>query len=245
MRPKTCRHTFRATLLLSLATPAFAFDWDDLPPAVIPTLAATASAVEGFAPAGWIVEAKATGDLDGDGRPDAAFVLHGTDPKLVIDNSGGIGGDQIDTNPRILGVALATKDGFRLAVQNATLIPRRTQPNIDDAFSPEDGLSISRGSVRVAISLFANAGGWGMSNIDFTFRLIDGTLRLIGYDRTDTQRNSGETETVSINYPSGRMSDAKGRIDDDKETKVWRKAPASQGPTVDQIGDGIEFDPTK
>jgi hypothetical protein len=245
MRRKTCRLTSAGTLLICLATPAFAFDDDDVPPATIPTLPATASAVENFAPTGWTVEAKATGDLDGDGQPDAAFVLHGTDPKLVLRNPSGIGGDEIDTNPRIFAVAVAATSGFRLAAQNATLIPRRTQPNIDDAFSADGGLSVLRGSVRVKISLFANAGGWGMSNVAFTFRLKDGTLRLIGYDRTDTQRNTGETETVSINYLSGRMSDATGRIDDDKETKVWRKAPAPQGPTIDRIGDGIEFDPTK
>ena len=230
-------------LIAGSALPAVA--WEDPPPAAIPTLPATASTVEGFAPPNWTVESKATGDLDGDGKPDAAFVLHGADPKLVIDNKDGIGGDEIDTNPRILAVAIATPDGYRLAVQNATLIPRRTEPNIVDAFEAAGGLSIARGAVKVAISLFASAGGWGMSNVDFTFRLAGGTLQLIGYDRTDTQRNTGETETVSVNYLSGKMSVAKGRIDDDKEKTVWRKAPTAQGPTIESVGDGIEFDPRK
>ncbi|PZQ18067.1 MAG: hypothetical protein DI565_04990 [Ancylobacter novellus] len=239
------RRRLALPVLMLLATPAAAFD--DPPPAPIPTLSATAASIDGFAPKAWRVEAKATGDLDGDGKDDAAFVLHGADPALVLKNPDGIGGDEIDTNPRILGVALAAGGGYRLAVQNATLIPRRVQPNIDDAFSADGGLSIARGSVRVAISLFANAGGWGASDVAFTFRLDDGTLRLVGYDRTDTQRNTGETETISINYLSGRMSDAKGRVDQDpkKQKTVWRKAPAAQGPTIDAIGDGIEFDPLK
>lgn len=232
-----------ALMLAAAITPAAA--WDDPPAATIPALPATASSVEGFAPTGWTVEAKASGDLDGDGKPDAAFVLHGADSKLVIDNKDGIGGEEIDTNPRILGVALATADGFQLVAQNATLIPRRTEPNIVDAFEAEGGLAIARGAVKIDISLFASAGGWGMSNVGFTFRLDGGALRLIGYDRSDTQRNTGETETVSVNYLSGRMSVAKGRIDDDKEKTVWKKAPAAKGPTIDQIGDGLEFDPRK
>lgn len=235
-------------VIAAFVTPALvtqASALDEIPQAVIPALPHKAAAAEGFAPPGWAVEAKASGDLDGDGKADLAFVLHGTDPKLVLDNKDGIGGDEIDTNPRILGVAVATADGYRLVVQNATLIPRRTEPNIVDAFEADGGLSISRGAVKVSISLFASAGGWGMSNIGFTFRLADQTLRLIGYDRIDTQRNSGETETVSVNYLSGKMSVAKGRIDEDEEKTLWRKAPTAKGPTIERIGDGIEFDPRK
>lgn len=234
-----------ALLIALLAPPAFAFD--EIPPAAIPTLAREAKTLGEFALAGWTVEAKASGDLDGDGKADAALVLHGTDPKLVLRNADGLGPDELDTNPRILAVALATETGFRLAVQNATLIPRRQEPTIADPFSPDGELAIARGAVRVAISYFASAGGWGTADVAFTFRLGDGTLRLIGYDRTDIQRNSGEMEKVSVNYLSGRRSDAKGRIDDDpKRLKtVWSAAPAGAGPTIEAIGDGLEFDPSK
>jgi hypothetical protein len=229
-----------AAALLALAAPALAQVDEEPPPVEIPTLPASAASAEGFAPPGWAVEAKATGDLDGDKRADLAFVLHGTDPKNVLKNEG-LGPAEVDANMRILGVAVAVEGGFRLALQNATLIPRHVSPTMDDPFSPEH-LAIARGAVKVELQSFSNAGGWEASNVAFTFRLREGRLELIGYDRTTTMRNSGETESVSVNYAAGRMSRSTGNISDDKEKKVWRKAPSKRGPTIEAIGDGFAFE---
>ncbi|MET0314216.1 MAG: hypothetical protein ABW275_07475 [Hansschlegelia sp.] len=213
------------------------------PPVSIPELSAAASGVEGFAPNGWAVEAKAEGDLNADGKSDVAFVLHQTDPKNVLKNKG-LGSDEVDTNPRILGVALAAAGGYRLAAQNATLIPRHVQSTVDDPFWEEAGdLAIAKGSVKVGLHFFANAGGWQTSNTTFTFRLVGGGLELIGFDRSETMRNSGEMTSISVNYPAGRMSVGKGSIEDDKETTTWRKAP-KRGPRIEAIGDGLDFDPS-
>ncbi|MDR4305117.1 hypothetical protein IHQ68_00550 [Chelatococcus sambhunathii] len=223
-----------------LAGPALA-EFDP-PPAKIPTLPQAGAKADDFAPPGWIVEAKAEGDLDGDKVPDLAFVLHGTDPALKVKNDS-LGPDEVDTNPRILGVAVARGGSFRLVAQNATLIPRNDIPTRSDPFEA-DGLSIARGAVKLSLGLFMSAGGWGMSNVSFLFRVRDGKLETIGYDRSDTQRNTGETETVSVNYITRKMSRAKGSIETepDKDKVVWTtlKGPA---PSIDQIGDGLDFEP--
>lgn len=223
-----------------IAAPALGDELDP-PPVTIPRLAAEAASVEAFAPQGWRVEAKVAGDLDGDGRDDAAFVLRQTDPKNILKNEG-LGPDALDTNPRILAVAVAARDGYRLAVQNATLIPRHVDATMDDLFSAED-LEVVEGAVKVGLHLFMSAGGWGMANVGFTFRLKEGALELIGYDRDDTQRNSGETASVSVNYPAGKMSRGKGSISVDEEKTVWSKAPSKRGPAIGEIGDGLDFDP--
>jgi hypothetical protein len=231
------------TVLAAMTSAPSLADMAEPPPVNVPRLSATASAIEGFAPQGWIVEAKAEGDLNADGKSDVAFVLHQADTKNVLKNEG-LGSDEVDTNPRILGVAVARPGGYRLTVQNATLIPRHVQSTVDDPFSEEAGdLAIAKGSVKVGLHFFANAGSWRTSNTTFTFRLVGDGLELIGFDRSEVMRNSGEMTSISVNYPAGRMSLGKGSIEDDKEATTWRKAP-KRGPRIEAIGDGLEFDPS-
>jgi len=224
----------------AVASPALALDKP--PAAPIPTLAATASTIEGFAPQGWRVEAKAEGDLDGDGRPDAAFVLRAADPRNVLKNKG-LGPPQLDTNPRLLAVVIGQPAGYALMTQNATLIPRHVDPVMDDPFGDRE-LSIERGAVKVGLALFMSAGGWDMSRITFTLRLEGEVLRLIGYDRSTVTRNTGAMQTLSVNYLAGRMSRGEGSIESDKTKTVWSKAPRRR-PTITEIGDGLAFDPER
>lgn len=226
--------------LAATATPAVALD--EPPAGPIPMLAATASTIEAFAPTGWTVEAKAEGDLDGDGRSDAAFVLRAADPKNVLKNEG-LGSPELDTNPRALAVALGRPDGYALVTQNATLIPRHVDPVMDDPFGDRE-LTIERRAVKVSLAVFMSAGGWDMSRITFTFRLDGGELRLIGYDRSTVTRNTGAMRELSVNYLAGRMSRGEGSIESDTMKTVWSKAPR-RGPTLTQIGDGLEFDPER
>jgi hypothetical protein len=60
-----------------------------------------------------------------------------------------------------------------------------------------------------------------------------------------TQRNTGETTEISVNYSTGRMKISTGSIENDKTKVRWRTLPKRPLLTVDQIGDGMEFDPVK
>src|SRR5271154_1040489 len=115
-------------LALGLASAAALAD-DLAPPDVTyPKLAAHADAAEGFAPTGWQIETRLSGDLNGDGIDDLALVLRAHDPANVLDNTGGLGVEKLDTNPRILAVALGRSGGgYDLAAENHTLIPRATE----------------------------------------------------------------------------------------------------------------------
>jgi len=99
--------------------------------------------------------------------------------------------------------------------------------------------------VQVKLHLFASAGGWSMGTIGYTFRFQNGRFELIGYDSDMTQRNSGETTAVSVNYMTGKMKLTTGPIENDKTRVRWRTLPKRPLLTVDQIGDGVEFDPAK
>jgi hypothetical protein len=234
-----------ATIVLALGLAAAVARADDLTPPDVtyPTLAAHATEAEGFAPVGWQIETKLSGDLNGDGVDDLVLVLREQDPANVLANPDGPGVEELDTNPRILAVALGRSGGgFDLAAANHTLIPRTTEPNLDDYLEP-DAITIKRGALHVRLHLFANAGGWGTSNPTFTFRLQHGNLELIGYDSSSVNRGSGAMTNVSVNYATGKMKLSTGSIEDDALKAHWKTLPKRPPPTIDQIGDGIEFDP--
>lgn len=233
-------------LLLSALVPVS--PQDELPSVRYPVLANEAANVQGFVPAGWALETKVAGDLNGDGKLDLAFALHMTDRANIVKNPGGFCGETLDTNPRILGVALARPGGgYRLAVQNHSLVPRRDNACAEDWFDSDGesggGLSIQRGNVVITLGRFMSAGGWGMGRTIFTLRWRDDALRLIGFDVENTQRNSGETSSLSINYLTRKVRTGHGSIESDAEKVRWSRLPGAGLPTIEAIGNGLDYDP--
>ncbi|HYI38789.1 MAG TPA: hypothetical protein VE053_00550 [Allosphingosinicella sp.] len=225
----------------SLIVPATA-GAQDLPPVAFPSLPAEAATEEGFVPKGWRIEARAGGDLDGDGRPDTALVLRGADPVNFIPQP--MCEERLDTNPRILAMLLARPGGgYRLAVDNHALIPRRDNACQVDPFSDPGQLAIERGILRIDLERMMSAGGWDAGMTTYKLRWRDEALRLIGFDYSNVKRNTGALSRLSVNYLTGRAKIATGNIETDREKIRWTKLRNPQGPTLDWIGDGLAFDP--
>jgi hypothetical protein len=225
-----------AVLAFVIASPLRSQDGLQIPPVEIPKLPSTGANAQAFAPKGWIVEQQATGDLNGDGLPDLVFVLHDTDPRNVIENHF-MGPPELDTNPRILGVAFAVPSGgYTLAAQNSTLITRWTVPNMEDYFE-EGGIDIKRGAFQVSLHYFANAGGWDMGGKTFTFRWQHGRFELIGFENDNFKRNTGESSKTSLNYSTGT-----GIITADGKKTRHLTLPHKPLKTLDTIGDGMSFE---
>jgi len=229
-------------LFLLIAAPAAA-QWpgdQEIPPVAFPTLPTTAAAPEDFVPKGWKLEAKATGDLNRDMLPDVALVLHMDEPKNRIAPSWD---DTIryDTNPRMLVVAFGKKGGgYELAATDHKLIPRLENQNQDEPF---DEVKIAGDTLRVKMHLFLSAGGWRMGGSAYTFRWQDGAFRLIGFDRDDVMRNTGDTEEVSINYLTGTKELKTGNIgtsDEKRRTLRFVRKPLI---ALEEVGDGLYFQP--
>lgn len=210
-----------------------------IPPAVFPQLADFALDSDVFAPKGWEMEAQATGDLDKDGDEDVVFVLHGANLDNVLKNDG-LGTAELNTNPRILGVGFREGTGYRLALQNTTLIPRHTEPTLENPFAAEGGLEIARGAFSVTLVSFSNAGGWDAGNAKLTFRWQNGRFELIGWERNTVRRNTGETEDKSANFSTGVLEIRTGSIEHDRKKVVKKKLTLGALP-IDQVGDGLLF----
>lgn len=218
----------------------------EIPEVRYPRLAAEAARAEGFVPTGWAIERRAEGDLNADGLADLALVLRARDPRNIIANEEGFGENPFDTNPRILAVAFARPGGagYRLAVQNHSLIARRTNPAQTDPFGEEESVfEIARGNLRLSLHLFMSAGGWTMGNSTFTLRWQDDALRLIGFDSNMTQRNTGGMESLSVNYLTHRVRAGTGHMSRNGERVRWRRLRPGPLLTIAQVGDGMEFDP--
>ena len=219
-------------------------DDPEIPRAPVPRLPATAANAAAFAPRGWKVQVQASGDLNGDGRPDLAFVLHEVNPKLIL-HPKDFGTDNLDTNPRVLGIAFAMPDGtYTLVAQNSELIPRWTEPNMDDYFGEEGSLTITRGAFTVGLHYFANMGGWDAGSTSLTFRWQHGRFEMIGYENDNLKRNTGEETKTSINFSTGVKIVSYDSINEDgakprppRRTKLPPKALR----TLDDIGSGFDY----
>lgn len=230
-------------LLAALAPVSFSAPAQDLPPAVIPSIVATAPDAASFVPRGWRLELRAAGDLDADGRADLALLLRGDDPALRIPAP--MCDDPFDTNPRLLVIAFAAPGGgYRRVVANARLVPRRENPCEMD-WIEEGALGIGRGGVSLHLHRMMSMGGWAAGTTRFTFRWRDDALRLIGWDYTYVARNSGATAGIGINYLTRRVRTETGGIDSDRGAVRWSTIAPAPLLTIDQIGDGLAFDPDR
>jgi hypothetical protein len=227
--------------LSALAWSAYGAAAQDLviPPAAIPQLADFALDSDVFAPAGWTLEAQTTGDLDKDGDKDVVFVLHEDNPANVLKNDG-LGTSELNTNPRILGVGFRDGAGYKLVLQNATLIPRHEDPVLDDAFTAEGGLEIARGAFSVSLTSFSSAGSWEAGSAKLTFRWQNGRFELIGWERNTVQRNTGATVDTSANFSTGVLEVSTGSIENDKKKTTKKKIRLKPLP-IDKTGDGLLF----
>ncbi len=214
-----------------------------LPPAIYPPLLRHVLSVEAFIPQGWRLEFTKSGDLNGDGRPDAVLVVRDDDEKKFID-TGRASSPKFDTNPRILVVALAdAAGGYDLVLENHTLIARTTDPWQQDPLDPngiqEGEIAIKNGTLRITLGYFAG----DMGHITYTFRYQHKRLEMIGYDRVNVTRSSGVMSDLSINYSTRRAERKVGHISNDENKVTVKKLPNKPLLALPQIGDGLDFQP--
>jgi hypothetical protein len=226
-----------AAFLLSAATIQAQIE---VPEAVYPSLPKRGTSLQDFVPSGWTVERELRGDLNGDKAPDLLFLLRQTDPRNLVPNPDGFGVGTLNSNPRILAAAFASDGGYTLMLEDHELIPRHELPTLDDPFGD---LTIGRGTFALSLNYFSSAGSWGMSTWKYTFRFRSSCFQLIGYDLTETMRNTGKMTTTSINYSTGKVQVVTGTIDSDRTKTKWKKLSKRRPLCLERIGNGWEFDP--
>jgi hypothetical protein len=211
-----------------------------IPQVTFPTLPTEAKSAAELVPSGWVVEKEVPGDLNADGVSDVTLLLRMTDPANVIENDG-MGAQRLDTNPRLLVVAFADGSGaLSLALADHDLVPRHTNPVMED---PLGDVVVARGTLQVSLGSWMSAGGWSTSSRTLTFRHQDGCFRLIGYDATEVQRNTGKLSKLSVNYLTSKAQRSWGSIDEDDTNETWESFERGELPCLGEVGDGLDFSP--
>jgi len=242
----SCRLILCAILLSAFAsslsqTPAST----PLKEVVFPVLPKSGADVNAFVPAGWSLDAKTTGDLNGDGKPDLLFVL--------INNAPNLGVKGVAVLPRIIAVAFANADGhgYTLAMQNSTLLTIPVEPTSIDMMDGLDScsqtpapakcdgiLKIARGAFQVYIQNWVTSRG----GETFTFRFQHGRVELIGFSSVGTTYETIETDDV--NYSTGRMVITVQKISSDgpgkSTTKTLPQKPLLNIQTMGNVQDFTE-----
>lgn len=222
-----------ALLGLSATSPAakrFAALYPDVPNA--------GKSAAAFAPVGWRVETQVSGDLNGDGAADLAFVLLGpgdVDPGRPPREGSAV---PREPNPRMLAVAFARPaGGYEVALLNREFLPSRTPPNgLSQGFMLfEDGsLEVRGGGLQVNFE-------YTRGHRSYTFRWQDRAFRLIGYDSAGVEAEC--LHQLSINFVSRRARLMAVDFEQGEEQVRWKSLSPRPLPTVQQIGNGEEFDP--
>ncbi len=177
-----------------------------------------------FIPTGWKIIGKAEGDLNGDTKKDFVLVIKANQEKFLNKNDG-LGGEIFDTNPRILAVLFCENNQYKLAVQSNSFIVMADSPTMEEPFQE---VNIVRGILEFNFEIFMNAGGWGMSNNLYKFRFQNGAFALIRADKTETQRNTGELESRSYNFVTGKVQITTGNISGKPKDKIRLKTYRSK-----------------
>ncbi|MFN4142587.1 hypothetical protein [Aestuariivirga sp.] len=230
-----------AALLILLGWPAAAQEFD-VPEVDYPSLPGNASSAAGFVPEGWVPEKEIRGDLDMDGAEDLVLVLRDRNPANILTPEWSEE-ERVDTNPRILATALAAGEGYRLVLENHTLIPRVTSFAQSDPLSEAGGVAIDRGGLKVDLYYFSNAGGSDAGFCTYRFRYAGGRFGLIGYDRDNTNRMTGDTTVTSINFLTGKVVTTTGNIESDETQTTTRRLPKRALRGIGELGEGCVLDP--
>jgi hypothetical protein len=167
------------------------------------------AAAQGYLSPGSKVIKMATGDLNADGVADLVFVGEATDPMKITKDPHNKD-EFLNTNPRVLVILLADKEGYRKVGESAKFIPPAFVPELDNFLDRLSDIKVAKGVLSVKFNWFSTIGSWSVSLEEFKFRFEGSRMRLIGKEVDTFYRNSGDKTLVSSNYLNGKIKRTSG-----------------------------------
>ncbi|MEO1160705.1 MAG: hypothetical protein AAFW74_09665, partial [Pseudomonadota bacterium] len=199
-----------ATLFLCCAVfaqPAFTASKDAYPIAI-----SSAADAEGFVAGGWSLEHRVENDVNADGLNDLVLIVRQHHDQADADEK------SFDVMRRQILIAFRDKqsDQYRLVHQDNAFIPVRETANVEDYLSAYKPLEAKPAGFSVNLELFMGAGGWETELRTFQFEYRNGHFALVAFDSQRTNRSSGATTGVRMDYLAGLAVKNSGNIQDDE-----------------------------
>jgi len=194
-----------------------------------PNLPKSGKSINAFVPKDWETVGKAQGDLNGDKLEDCALVIKANLSKFLNKNDG-LGSNPFDTNPRILVILFKDQDGYSIAKQSNTFIVAPDSPTQEEPFQD---VSIKKGVLELSFQLFSSAGSWSTTSSSYRFKFLHSGFVLVGADKTDSMRNTGEMESRSYNFLTSRLKVSTGNFSSDREKVRWKTYRLKKLKTLD------------
>jgi hypothetical protein len=207
-------------------------------PTFAPTFAQTEETFSKWIPPMWKLIDREIGDLNRDGIEDVILVIEETNPDNFKKNSGS-GPSILNLNPRRLIVLLGSPSGFKELIRRDALLPSEHVEDMGCLGDPlaNGGVAIERGNLTINLQDWRSCGSYGVVNEKFTFRLQGTRFQLIGYDRSESSRSTGERSEYSTNYLTGKIKISTG-LNDFSEFKAkvtWKKRQSRSAFFLDDI----------
>lgn len=172
-----------------------------------------------FVPKNWKIFDRAFGDLNGDKNPDCVLITQGNYARFLNKNEG-LGDNILDTNPRMLVILFKSGDEYKLAKQSNSFIVIPDSPVMTEPFK---SVKIRKNVLELGFELWYSAGTWWTAEYSYKFKFLNQEFRLIGADKTELARNTGEIETRSYNFLTGKMNITTGDIEVERKSKPrWK-----------------------
>lgn len=204
-----------------------------------PVFAGSSSQFSQWVPSGWNLITQKTGDLNRDGVDDILLVTEDTNPANFKQNQESFGPSILNLNPRRLIILLQLPNGLREILSRDDLLPSQNDENMACLGDPLDvgGVSIERGNLEVKLQMWLSCGSSGVTDEKFTFRFYGSRFRLIGYDRSEFSRYTGEESVFSTNFLTGKKNVTTGLsvFEDKKPKATWKKLPVMRPFFLDEI----------
>jgi hypothetical protein len=169
-----------------------------------------------FVPSGWVLRARARGDLNSDGRADWVIVIEGDDSAKRASLSWSV----VNTNPRRLIVLIRDAKqalGYRqVGLSSDRLIPPAADelPKGESAMScaedPLHDVAVRNRVITATLVFWSSCGSWSRSQEQYRFRIEPGRaavpdrVRLIGVEHITGSRAHGEQTIESWNLLTGK-----------------------------------------
>ena len=157
--------------------------------------------------------------MNGDKNPDSVLIAKANYARFLNKNEG-LGADPFDTNPRMLVVLFKSAGEYKIAKQSSTFIIVPESPVMAEPFK---SVNIKNAVLQLDFELWYSAGSWSASEYSYKFKFQNREFQLIGADKTVLARNTGESETRSYNFLTGKMKITTGNIEEDKKSKAKLK----------------------